>query len=100
MMTPQKPRGTMAQAKVKVMVAQKALTLAASEMDPSSKEFQACVKAAMDLAKVFGKNEEESQSLMPAEVMQVMQGAAGPGAAPKPPGAAPPPGAGAPPPMQ
>jgi hypothetical protein len=99
MMTPQKPKGSQAQAKVKVMVAMKALTLAASEMDPSSKEFQACIKASMDLAKVFGKNEEESQALMPAEVMQVMQGAAGPGAPPKPPGGAPPGGA-PPPPMQ
>lgn len=82
MMTPQKPGGQTAQAKVKVMVAQKALALAASEFDPTSKEFQACVKANMDLAKVFGKSEDDSKQLMPAEVMQALQGAAGPGAPP------------------
>ncbi len=104
MMTPQKPGGQHAQAKVKVAVAQKMLALAAAEMDPSSKEFQEVLKASSLLAKAFGKSEDESQQLMPAEVKQALQPGMGPGAPPggPPPGAPPggPPGGAPAPPMQ
>jgi len=97
MMTPQKPGGSQAQGKIKVQIAIHALTIAATELDPSSKEGQACLEAVVKLTKTFGKKEEDSKALMPAEIMQVMQGAAGPGAPPpgigaKPPGAGPQPG--------
>jgi len=92
MLTPQKPAGNQASGKAKVMVAQHILTLAMMDFGPASKDFDACLAALSTLKKEFGKNEEQSQKLMPAELMQALQSQAGPGAPPKPaapPGAAP-----------
>lgn len=91
MMTPQKPEGKIAAGKVKVQVAIHALQLAMQDVGISTDDGQAILEALSKLTKKFGKHEEESKSLMPAELMQVMQQKAGPGAPP--PGAPPPQGA-------
>jgi hypothetical protein len=98
MMTPQKPEGKIAAGKVKVQVAIHALQLAMQDVGIMTDDGQAILDALGKLTKKFGKHEEESKSLMPAELMQVMQQKAGPGAPPPPPQGAAPPGAGAPPP--
>lgn len=90
MMTPQKPAGNQASAKAKVMVAQKVLQGAMAEMDLNTAEGKAVLEILAKMTKAFGKSEEDSQQIMPAELMQALQPAAGPGAAP---GGAPPPGA-------
>ena len=97
-MTPQKPEGKIAAGKVKVQVAIHALQLAMQDVGIMTDDGQAILDALGKLTKKFGKHEEESKSLMPAELMQVMQQKAGPGAPPPPPQGAAPPGAGAPPP--
>lgn len=91
MMTPQKPEGKIAAGKVKVQVAIHALQLAMQDVGISTDDGQAILEALSKLTKKFGKHEEDSKSLMPAELMQVMQQKAGPGAPP--PGAPPPQGA-------
>jgi hypothetical protein len=61
---------------------------AARELGPMTAEAQAVLKAISTLTKQFGKTEDESKQVMPAELMMAMQSAAGPGAPPKPPGPA------------
>jgi len=108
MMTPQKAAGNQASGKAKVMIAQHILQLAMLDLGIGSPEGQSILEALSKLVKKFGKSEEDSKQIMPAELMQAMQSSAGPGAPPgaKPPGAAPgaaPPGAappGAPPTVQ
>lgn len=65
-----------------------------------SEEGKSVLKAISALAKAFGKQEDETQELMPAEMKTLLAGLSGPGAAGPPGGApaGPPPGAGAPPP--
>lgn len=94
-MTPQKAAGNQASAKAKVMVAQKVLQGAIAEMDLNTPDGKAVLEILAKITKAFGKSEEDSQQIMPAELMQALQPAAGPGAAP---GGAPPPGAKPPPP--
>ena len=96
MRTPQKPEGKIAAGKVKVQVAIHALQLAMQDVGISTEHGQAILKALATLTKQYGKSEEESQQMMPAEIMQVMQKQSGPGAAPPPQGGAP----GGAPPMQ
>lgn len=94
MMTPQKAAGAHASAKAKVMVAQKVLQAAMAEMDLNTPEGKGVLELLAKISKVFGKSEEDSQQIMPAELMQALQPAAGPGAAPQagaPPGGAKPP---------
>jgi hypothetical protein len=96
MLTPQKPAGQLAGAKVQVLSATKVLTRALADLEPKSSEYDAVLSAITKLSKAFGKEEGESEKLMPAELGILQQALAGPGAAG--PGAPPgPPGGGAPP---
>jgi hypothetical protein len=96
MMTPQKANGNQASGKAKVMIAQHILTTALVDLGVQSTEGQAVLDALKMLVKKFGKTEEDSKQIMPAELMMAMQRQAGPGQAPgakpgmPPPGAAPP----------
>jgi hypothetical protein len=56
----------------------------------TSEEGKAIMKALSALAKAFGKQEDRTQELMPAEIRSLLGAAAGPGAPPKPAGGAPP----------
>lgn len=99
MMTPQMPEGQIAGAKVMVLSAVKVLTRALMDLEPNSEEYDAVLGAVSKLSKKFGKEEDESEKMMPAEMGILQQalagpGAAGPGAGP---GGPPPPGGGAPP---
>lgn len=103
MMTPQKPAGQIAGAKVTVLAATKLLTRALVDLEPKSPEYDSVLGAITKLSRTFGKEEDESEKMMPAELGIIQQalagpGAAGPGAGGPPPGAPPmmPPG-GAPP---
>ena len=79
-------------AKLKVMTAIKTLEMALGTFGSTSEEGKAVMKAVSALAKAFGKHEDETKELMPAEIKQLMQGLAGPGSPPGPPaGGAPPP---------
>jgi hypothetical protein len=92
MMTPQKAAGSQASGKAKVMVAQHILQLAMLDMGVASPEGQAILEALTKLVKKFGKTEEDSKQIMPAELQQAMMRGAGPGAPPgAKPGGAPPP---------
>lgn len=95
MMTPQKASGSQATGKAKVMMAMHVLQLSMLDFGAASPEGQAIFDAIKPLVKKFGKSEDESKQLMPAEMMAAMQQGAGPGAPPgaKPPGAPPPGGA-------
>jgi hypothetical protein len=104
MMTPQKAAGNQATGKAKIMIAQHILQLAMIDLGVGSPQGGAILKALTALTKEFGKSEEDSKQIMPAELMQAMQSSAGPGAPPgagKPPGGpppgGPPPGGGMPP---
>ena len=92
MLTPQKAAGNQASGKAKVMVAQHILTLAMLDVGVGSAEGKAILKALSTLGNSFGKSEEESKQIMPAELMMAMQSQSGPGKAPAP-GGGPAPGA-------
>jgi hypothetical protein len=103
MMSPQKPGGAQEGAKVDALMAVKMLEKALPAYGSGTEEGKAILKAITALGKAFGKEESSTSELMPAEIKQMLQSLAGPGAPPKgapptaPPGAAPP-GAAAPPP--
>ncbi len=100
MSTPQEPRGQQAGAKVSVQVALKLLEQSLVPFGSGSQEGGAIMKAITALTKAFGRDEEKSKELMPAELKQALMGPGGaPGAPPGggPPGGAAPPGGGAPP---
>lgn len=100
MLTPQKPAGQQAGGKVKVLIGIHALQASLPEIGVMTKDGEVVLDALKMLVKHFGKGEEKSSALMPAEIMQIMQKGAGPGAAPAPAAAKPPmPGAGAAPPV-
>lgn len=92
MMTPQKPAGQIAGAKVTVLAATKLLTRALMDLEPKSDEYDAVLSAITKLSKRFGREEDESEKMMPAELGIIQQALAGPGAGPGGP-AQPPPGA-------
>ena len=98
MMSPQKPEGQMAGARVQVLMAQKLLEQALVAFGSGEEEGSAILKAISSLVKKFGKNEDKSDEIMPSEAKQILKGIAGPGAAPAPGGPSGPPGGGAPPP--
>lgn len=81
MMTPQKPAGQIAGAKVTVLAATKLLTRALMDLEPNSDEYDAVLSAITKLSKKFGKEEDESEKMMPAELGIIQQALAGPGAA-------------------
>ncbi len=99
MLTPQKPKGQQAGASSQVNVARKLLEQALVAFGSDSEEGAAVLKAVHALAKGFARDEEQSQSLMPAELKSaLLAGGGGPGGPPPgaPPGGPPP---GGPPPM-
>lgn len=75
------------------MIAQKILQSTIPDLDLQSAEGKGVMEILAKMVKVFGKNEEDAQQIMPAELMQALQPAAGPGAAPPGAGGAAPPGA-------
>lgn len=101
MMTPQKPEGDKAKGKVQALFAIHALQTALPMVGVMSEDGKVIMEAIRKLVGHFGKSEETSQSLMPAELASVFQKAAGPGAPPPTPGQPPQgaQGAGAAPPM-
>jgi len=97
MMTPQAPGGHQAAAKASMHVVLKLLENALPVFGADSDQGKEVMTAIKALIKGFGETESKDKELMPAEIMQMMQGLAGPGS-PKPGQPGPPPsGAGAPP---
>jgi hypothetical protein len=73
MLGPNKMAGKAASAKIKVQVAIHALMLAAQETGVMSEEGRAILDAIQKLTKQFGKSEDQSKQLMPAELAQILQ---------------------------
>jgi hypothetical protein len=99
-MTPQQPKGEQKSGDAKVHMARRLLeeSLVAYGADPKSEKYKECLKCLTGLARIFGKDEEEGQSIMGAEMKNAIMAPAGePGPAPGgAPGGAPPGGGGAP----
>ena len=100
MATPQQPKGLQQAAKVHVSMAMDLLSQSLPALGPDSEEGQAVIKTLGTLGKVFGKGQDKSRELVPAEILQLLSalpqaGGASPGARQV--GAMPPPGAGGPP---
>ena len=102
MLSPQPAAGDQEGAKVDCLMAQKILEKALSKFPGGGKEHKAVLQSISTLAKAFGKEEDKTAELMPAEIKQMLASLAGPGGSQKPPtpppgaappGAAPPPGA-------
>lgn len=102
MMAPQKAEGKQAGAAVQVLMAIKVLEQSMSAFSSTDEKGKAIIKAIASLGKAFGKQESESEELLPAENKIIQQALQGPGAGapPGPPPGGPPQGApqGAPPP--
>jgi hypothetical protein len=97
MMTQQQPSGALMKSKLQMQVCVKLLEQAMMGAGGAlSEEGKACMKAIQTLAKVIGKQEGDSENLMPME-QKVVAGGMSPGGPPGAGGAAPPPGAGGPP---
>src|ERR1700691_5367880 len=71
MMTPQQPKGQQASGKAKVMIAIHILKTSMVHLG-LGEDFQAVLDAVKTLTKKFGKTEEDSKQIMPAEIMQAM----------------------------
>lgn len=107
MTTPQANEGEQQAAMVDISMAFDLLEKSMSAFGAESKAGQALHKALGIMVKEFGEKREKAKPLVPAELMQLMQGLPqGAGGSPEmkamagggmPPGGAPPPGAGAPP---
>jgi len=83
-MTPQEPKGEQASADAGVMVAIRLLERVQAVHGSESKKGGAAQKALLILVKAFGKTEDESLDLMPAEVKTALMAPAGePGGAPQ-----------------
>ena len=101
MATPQQPKGLQQAEKVHVMMSMDLLAQAIPALGPQSEEGQAVMKALQILSKQFGKTQDKSRDLVPAEIMQLLSalpqagggnpGAKAMGAGGPPPGAMPPP---------
>jgi hypothetical protein len=99
MATPQEPKGLHQAAKVHVMMAADLLAQAIPSFGPQSEDGQALMKALQVLHKAFGKTQEKSRELVPAEILQLLSalpqaGGGSPGA--KQMASTPPPGMGMP----
>jgi hypothetical protein len=73
MLGPNKQLGKQQSAKIKVQVAIHALMLAAQETGVMSQEGRAILDAIQKLTKQFGKSEDQSKQLVPAELAQILQ---------------------------
>lgn len=91
MLTPQKPKGQQAGAGAQVNVARKLLEQSLVAFGSDSEEGKAVLKAIHALAKGFARDEEQSQSLMPAELKSALLAGGPQGPGPAPPQGAPPP---------
>lgn len=103
MATPQQPKGLQQAEKVHVMMSMDLLAHAIPALGAQSEEGQAVMKALQTLSKVFGKTQDKSRELVPAEILQLLSalpqaGGGSPGA--KAVASQPPPGLGASPPPQ
>jgi len=97
MMAPTPPAGLQEGAAVQVLMAQKILEKSLAAFGSGDPKGKAIIQALGSLGRAFGKKESKTEELMPAEMKEITQALAGPGAGPKP--AAPPaPPAGGPPP--
>jgi hypothetical protein len=65
-----------------IQVVVKKLTQSLQTFSPTTEEGKAVMKAISALTKAFGDTESKDKELMPAEVMQALQGVAGPGKPP------------------
>ena len=100
MTTPQQPKGLQQAAKVHVSMGMDLLSQSLPALGPDTDEGQALIKALGILGKAFGKSQDKSRELVPAEILQLLSalpqaGGGSPGAHQM--GATPPPGAGGPP---
>ena len=92
MLTPQKPKGQQAGASSQVNVARKLLEQSLVSFGSDTEEGKSVLKAIHALAKGFARDEEASQSLMPAELKSALLAGGpmqGPGPNAAPPGAPP-----------
>lgn len=94
-MTPQEPKGEQASADAGMQVAMRMIehTLAAylqSEHGSRSDKAKACMRSLEVLTKAFGKDEDQAQSIMPAELKSALLAPAGGDAGPATGGGAPP----------
>jgi len=102
MATPQEPKGLQQQQKVNVMMSMDLLSHSLPTFGADSDEGIAIMKALQTLSKAFGKSQDKSRELVPAEVLQMLSslpqaGGASPGARQM--ASTPPPGMGSPAPM-
>lgn len=91
MMTPANPGGSQEGSKIDVMMSTKLLQRALGVYGVATEEGKSILKALSTLANTFGKSEDETSELMPAELKHMIAAASGPGN-PNPAGQAPPPG--------
>lgn len=82
MLTPQPQEGKKQAGKVKMMVIAHALQLAAADFGVMSPDGSFALELLQKITKKYGKSEDDTKQLMPAELAQVFQQAAGPGAPP------------------
>lgn len=73
MLAPNRMAGKQSSARIQVQVAIKALMMAAAQIGVMGEEGRAILDAVQKLSKVFGKTEDESKRLMPAELAQILQ---------------------------
>ncbi len=72
MATPQPAKGLQQAEKVHVMMSMDLLAQAIPALGPNSEEGQAVMKALQILSKQFGKTQDKSRELVPAEIMQLL----------------------------
>lgn len=84
MLTPQKPEGDFASAKLDAYHAAKLLERAIERVGEQSDEGRAMMKARVVLAEHFGLEEEEIADFSQAELKRMLATLVGPGEAPKP----------------
>jgi hypothetical protein len=91
MMSPAQPQGSQEGSRIDVMMATKLLERSLSVFGTTSEEGQAILKCLSTLGKKFGKSQDETSELMPAELKHMIAAASGPGN-PNPSGGGAPPG--------
>ncbi len=85
MLTPQKPEGDFASAKLDAYHAMKLLDRAIAKVGSKSDEGKAMLAARAKLTSHFGEHEEETAEFSMAEMKRMLATLVGPGEAPKPP---------------
>lgn len=93
MMAPSQQGGSQEGSRVDVMMGCKLLERGLGVFGSTSKEGKAILGALSTLAKAFGKTEDNTSELMPAELKHMIAAASGPGNPNPQGGGAPPPGA-------